>query len=119
MSPTARQSSLFDALSSDGSGWSSTPWRGETPRGLRGVLYWLPVLVPLGIFAQFGLLGLRPALAESARLSEAEGRLIAAFEGELERAERIDRVLRAQHDPIYLERERRLVLAADSDLLGR
>ena len=115
----AHQTTLFEALQGDGKGWSSTPWRGETPRGMRGVLYWLPVLVPLGVFAQFALLGLRPALAESARLEAAETRLVEAFEGELARSQRIEAVLRAQADPIYLERERRLLVAADSDLLGR
>lgn len=113
------QSTLFEALQGDGKGWSATPWRGETPRGLLGLRYWLPVLVPLAVFAQFALLGLRPALAESARLAAAEARLVGEFELELARSQRIGSVLRAQADPIYLERERRMLVAADSDLLGR
>jgi len=115
----AHQTTLFEALQGEGKGWDSSPWRGETPRGLRGVLYWLPVLVPLGIFAQLALLGMGPALDESARLGAAEERLVADFEGELARAQHIESVLRAQADPIYLERERRLLVAAESDLLGR
>ena len=41
------------------------------------------------------------------------------YEAALSKAERLDRVLRAQRDPIYLERERRLLLAANSPLTGR
>lgn len=113
------QSTLFEALQGEGKGWNATPWRGETPEGIGGVRYWLPVLIPLGLFAQLALLGLRPALSESARLAVAEERLVDEFEFELSRSERITTVLRAQADPIYLERERRALLAAESDLLGR
>ena len=113
------QPSLFEALSSEGTGWRATSWRAETPSGMRGVLYWLPVLLPLAIFAQFALLGMRPALDESERLARSEARLVASFEEQLARSQRIDSMLRAQRDPIYLERERRMVLAADSSLLGR
>ncbi len=118
MSPI-HQSTLFEVLQSEGKGWSAAPWRGETPRGMGGVRYWLPVLLPLGLFAQFALLGLRPALSESARLAAAEAHLVGDFEAELERSQSVGAVLRAQADPIYLERERRLLVAADSDVLGR
>jgi hypothetical protein len=115
---STEQASLFDALGrAERSG--ATPWRVETPRGWAGIFYWLPVFVPMALFAQFALLGLRPALSESARLGAAEARLIENYESELARAERIDTVLHAQRDPIYLERERRMILSADSDLLGR
>lgn len=113
------QSTLFEALQGDGKGWGATPWRGETPGGMGGVRYWLPVLLPLLLFAQLALLGLRPALSESARLAAAEERLVHEFESELARSQTIGAVLRAQADPIYLERERRALLAADSTLLGR
>ena len=118
MSPI-QQNTLFEALQGEGKGWSSRPWSVETPRGMRGVGYWLPALVPLLVFGQLALLGLRPARSESARLAAAEARLVADFEAELARARSIGAVLRAQADPIYLERERRMLVAADSDLLGR
>lgn len=116
---TVQQRTLFEVLQGDGKGWDATPWRVETPRGLRGVGYWLPVLIPLALFAQLALLGLRPGLSESARLAAAEERLVGEFEAELARAQHIGLVLRAHSDPIYLERERRRLVAADSDLLGR
>lgn len=79
----------------------------------------LPVLVPLAMFAQVALLGLRPALAESARLSAEEERMVDRYDLAKQQALELDRVLRAQRDPIYLERERRLLLAANSPLSGR
>ena len=118
MSPI-QQNTLFEALQGEGKGWNTRPWSVETPRGLGGLRYWLPALVPLVVFGQIALLGLRPALAESARLAAAETRLVGDFESELARSRSIGAVLRAQADPIYLERERRMLVAADSDLLGR
>jgi hypothetical protein len=99
-----------------GDGGGST--RAKPAARPQGVFYWLPVLVALAVFAQVALLGLRPALRESARLTVAEG-LLDRFDSEQQRARDLGRILRAQGDPIYLERERRALLDPDSDLLRR
>ena len=82
-------------------------------------LYWSPVALALIVFAQVALQGLRPALAEQRRLLEAEGRMEARYSGGMQTRAYLADLLRAQRDPIYLERERRLLLMGDSRLLGR
>jgi len=68
---------------------------------------WIPSLAALLVFSQVCLLGLRPALAESRRLRAAEERMSARHVAALEHRAELERVLRAQQDPIYLEREMR------------
>ena len=68
---------------------------------------WIPSLAALLVFSQVCLLGLRPALAESRRLRAAEERMSARHLAALEERVDLERVLRAQQDPIYLEREAR------------
>jgi len=68
---------------------------------------WVPALAALAIFAQICLMGLRPALAESRRLDAAEARMHARHGAALEHQESLSYTLRAQQDPIYLERERK------------
>ena len=86
--------------SSDGSG-------GRSGAGLCG---WLPLAVAFLVFFQVAYLGLRPALAEERRLGAAEAEL----EQRLARAEdegrELERLLEAQSDPMYRERERRALL---------
>jgi len=77
---------------------------------------WLPVLAAFGLFAQVCLLGLRPSLAESRRLADAEARLAGRYSASLDQRDRLDRMLRAQSDPIYLERERKLLRDPDAPL---
>lgn len=83
-------------------------------RGLRGVLAWAPVWMPLILFAQIGLRGLRPALDESRHLDRAEADLTARHERVVERQHELQRMLRAQADPMWQERQRRLLLAPDA-----
>ena len=111
------QDRLLAALSA-GPGRPGRPRRGgsEPPKGL---LYWLPVVVALGLFAQVSLLGLKSALTESGRLLRAEKELCDRVLAEQERARRLGRVLRAQSDPIYLERERRLLQDPEGGLRDR
>lgn len=68
------------------------------------------------VFGQVALSGAQPALSESRRLGEAELRLAARYQQALDTQAELDRRLRAQADPIYLERERRLLLAPHSPL---
>ena len=82
-------------------------------------LYWFPVALALVVFAQVALQGLRPALAERRRLLEAEEQMAARTSGGIQTRAYLADLLRAQSDPIYLERERRLLLMGDSRLLGR
>ena len=69
--------------------------------------YWLPVLVALAVFGQVALLGLRPALTEERRLADATTVLLDRQSVALEESSRLSRLLRAQQDPVFLERERR------------
>jgi hypothetical protein len=92
----------------------SEPLRGARP-GLRvacgRIAFWSPVWIPLALLAQIALLGLAPARHEAKRLGAAEAALGERIDGELEDRLVLERVLRAQDDPIYLERERRLLRA--------
>jgi hypothetical protein len=76
-------------------------------------LYWAPVWVPMIVLAQVALGGLRPALAESRRLEREEVRMGERLEREKLEAAQLGAALRAQNDPIYLERERRLQRNSD------
>lgn len=82
----------------------------HTPSELGPVaVRWIPTLAALLVFAQVCLLGLRPALAESRRLLAAEERMSDRYTAALEHREDLERMLRAQKDPIYLEREVRFL----------
>ncbi len=74
---------------------------------MRLVLEWSPVWVPIGLCIQIALLGLRPALQEHRRLVAEEESLRARHAELVLEREELDRLLRAQSDPLYLERERR------------
>jgi hypothetical protein len=106
----------------------SEPLRAGRP-GLRAVCgrlaFWSPVWIPLALLAQIALLGLAPARDEAQRLENAGTALEQRLELELAERQTLERVLRAQDDPIYLERERRLLRAqaavpgtADPDAAG-
>jgi hypothetical protein len=92
----------------------SEPLRGER-LGVRAVCgrlaFWSPVWIPLALLAQIALLGLSPARDEAQRLEQAGAMLDERLERELGDRQSLERVLRAQDDPIYLERERRLLRA--------
>jgi len=85
------------------------------PRGSL-VLHWAPVWAPLALLAQIAILGLGPSLRESRRLGEAEASLSARYGEEVEGRRTLERMLQALRDPIYIERERRLLRAPHSRL---
>ncbi len=100
----------------------SLPFDAPPPRpGVRALsglvasrsLYWAPVWVPMIVLAQVALGGLRPALAESRRLEREEVRMGERLEREKLEAAQLGAALRAQNDPIYLERERRVLRNGD------
>jgi len=72
-----------------------------------GVVAWSPVWIAFLVLGQVALLGLRPALTERKRLAAAEAEMRARTEREQARSAELERLERAQNDPIYLERERR------------
>jgi len=123
LDPGSDQASLLVALSGGSPSTASGGRKrgrtsGQGPSG-RGLLYWLPVALALGLFALVSLKGLKPALAESGRLLRAEEELLQRHATEAQRGDRLDRVRRAQSDPIYLERERRRLIDPQGGLLGR
>lgn len=63
------------------------------------------------VFYQVTDLGLRPALDEEQRLIGAQAELEERHRAAEEKGEELAKLLRAQSDPVYLERERRLLLA--------
>ena len=79
-------------------------------------VFWAPVWLPMIVLAQIAWLGFGPALAESRRLDEARCELSWRVERELTERASLERVVRAQNDPIYLERERRLLRAENGPL---
>ncbi len=82
-------------------------------------LFWAPVWAPLVVLSQIALLGFGPALAESRRLSAVEQEMDARLQRERDERAQLERVLRAQNDPVYLERERRLLRDESSALNAR
>jgi hypothetical protein len=76
---------------------------------LGGVLFWMPVWVPLVLLAQVGLLGLRPARAESRRLAEHEVELAERLAGHSARRATLEAWSVALDDPVYRERMQRLL----------
>lgn len=75
---------------------------------LRAILSWIPVLVALALLAQVGLLGLRPALTERARLTAEELRVEARHAAALQRFTELDSEVQAWDDPVYAARLERL-----------
>jgi hypothetical protein len=67
----------------------------------------MPVAIPLVLFAQVALLGLRPALAERARLNLEQERVLERLSKAQQAYEEYEVALRAFADPIYRERERK------------
>jgi hypothetical protein len=76
--------------------------------------FWAPVWVACVVLAQVALFGLGPALAESRRLDRAERELAARHERAERERDELERWMRAQSDPIYLERERRALATEPS-----
>ncbi|MCA8981024.1 MAG: hypothetical protein H6831_15595 [Planctomycetes bacterium] len=82
--------------------------KGPLGRLLAGVVYWMPVWVPLGVLAQLGVLGLKPALREDRRLAQAEIRLEERLHGLREERDELRQQLDSFSDPIFRERLRRI-----------
>jgi hypothetical protein len=76
-------------------------------RPVPAAAFWAPVWIPLVLWAQFALLGLRPALAEHQRLDREEARLDPVLAEERMENEDLQATLRAWEDPVYRERWRR------------
>jgi hypothetical protein len=76
---------------------------------LGGVLFWMPVWVPLVLLAQVGLLGLRPARTESRQIAEHEIERAKRLKGHSERRATLEAWSEALDDPVYRERMQRLL----------
>jgi hypothetical protein len=76
------------------------------------LIAWAPVWIAFAVLGQVALLGLRPAMAERRKLAQAETLLRARIEREEKQAAELERLQRAQNDPIFLERERRVLRAS-------
>ena len=72
-------------------------------------VFWAPVWLAMIVLAQIALLGLGPALAKHRALSASERELAQRLEREQNEQAQLQGWQHAQNDPIYLERERRLL----------
>lgn len=73
-----------------------------------GLLYWLPVAVPMVLFAQIALHGLAPALHERDHLALMREEIEARYEADLALYDDLGQRHRARLDPVFRERQRRL-----------
>lgn len=78
-------------------------------RFMGGVVYWAPVWVSLLMLWQVAVRGLKPALAEEARLdAEAEAVELRHAHSQAE-FQALEQEARAWQDPVYRERRRRML----------
>ncbi|MCK6445080.1 MAG: hypothetical protein L6Q99_01695 [Planctomycetes bacterium] len=96
-------------LASSNDGVTRRPW-------LRRLREEWPAWVALTVLVHVVALGLVPALVEHARLAGEEEELFAREQTDLARHEALRLELRAQNDPIYQERERRLLRTPQNPL---
>lgn len=75
--------------------------------GLEGMRC-LPLMALLALLAQVGIRGLRPALAERRELQRKDVELDELYSAALDERHELELRIRAQDDPIYIERMRRL-----------
>ena len=87
---------------------SSSSFRANPIGALMG---WIPMAVALCLFYQVYGLGLRSAIDEEQRLIEAQAELETRYVQAQAASVELERILRAQEDPMYLERERRKLLS--------
>ena len=73
------------------------------------IVFWAPVWLTMIVLAQIALLGLGPALAKRRALAASERELAQRLEREVSEQAQLQGWQHAQNDPIYLERERRLL----------
>ena len=71
---------------------------------------------PLVLCTQIAFLGLRPALQESRRLEREATALSARYDELAGERRELDRILHAQRDPLYVERERRALRDPAADI---
>ncbi len=74
---------------------------------LRAAVYWAPVWIPLGLFAQIAWLGLRPALDERDRLEREASAVETRHERDRAEWERMRDEREAWNDEVWRERWRR------------
>jgi cell division protein FtsB len=86
------------------------PLRQRSMHALRTVLLWTPAWVPLLFLAQLLALGLRPALAERARLDQAEGEVRARADALRAEQRELEQEARMLADDVYQERVRRSLI---------
>ena len=87
-------------------------------RTLAVALYWTPVWLPLALFVQIALLGLKPALAERARLEREATVVVDRKRTTAEELVRLESGLAAWHDPVYRERRRRIQRRLEQERLA-
>jgi hypothetical protein len=75
---------------------------------LSGLAFWAPVVLAMGFLALVALNGLRPALIEQRRVAERSAQMSMVNQELLSEEAALERTLKAQADPIYRERLRRI-----------
>ena len=75
---------------------------------LAGLAFWAPVVLATGFLALVAFNGLTPALKEQRRLERKSAQMDQISEQLIQEEAGLERVLKAQADPMYIERLRRL-----------
>ncbi|MFT4709931.1 MAG: hypothetical protein ACI8Q9_001057 [Planctomycetota bacterium] len=75
---------------------------------LSGLAFWAPVVLATGFLALVAFNGLTPALKEQRRLERRSAQMDQVSEQLIQEEASLERVLKAQADPMYIERLRRL-----------
>lgn len=82
---------------------------------LSGLAFWAPVVLATGFLALVAFNGLRPALMEQRRLEEKSAQMSVVNEELLQREAALEHQIKAQQDPIYRERLRRMSFPRDAE----
>jgi hypothetical protein len=75
---------------------------------LGGLAFWAPVVLATGFLALVAFNGLTPALREQRRLEHKSAQMDQVSDQLIHEEAGLERVLKAQADPMYIERLRRL-----------
>ena len=84
-------------------------------KSISGLAFWAPVVLATGFFALIAFKGLKPALEEQRRLDEKTAEMSLVSEELVMEEASLEHQIKAQSDPIYRERLRRIRFVRTSE----